>query len=693
MAIDLLNIQPHKVSKDLSGYITFVYGPPKVGKAQPVETVIPTPEGNRMLGDIKPGDYVYARNGKPTKVLGVFPQGKLDTYLITLEDGRQTECAGSHLWSVYSHEGENVEYCVRTTQEMYEKGLIRAEGSKRGAEWYKYRLPKCEPLEKSLQDYGIDPYLLGVCLCLADTTQKYFTIRTGRTALIDEIGYALGAEPKYNPKNKTELLYVKNGKYLETEDVLTDYMEYFEEGVDGRRIPEELFEGTIDQRFHLLQGFADAAGIVYDERGQTLIANIPKQLAQDLQQLFYSLGYLTKINQMRNSDYKIDSEKLFNVTIVSAPVEEKKKIFRTYENKNVYKKNARTLRESEKSTPIIGIDKMGVQKEMVCIYVEDEEHLYITNDYIVTHNTTLASQMEDALLLGFEKGYCAIPGIIAQDINSWSELKQVVRQLKRPEVKEKFKCVIVDTVDVSIALLEKYMTSKLGIEEMGDGGWKVNSWPKAKREFEEVFRTISMQGYALFFISHAKEKTIKRPDGSEYDKIVPSVGNAYLGIVENMADIYGYANSIKDANGDSRVVLTVRAPADEMSTGCRFKYIEPQFDFNYESLSKAVNEAIEKEAQLTNNKYVTEERNQAKEIVEIDFDELRAEVNSIIDQLIKKNPEDIFENQISPKIVTIAETYLGKGKKINQCTRDQTEQLLLIKDDLSQMLQNNKEGA
>lgn len=64
-----------------------------------------------------------------------------------------------------------------------------------------------------------------------------------------------------------------------------------------------------------------------------------------------------------------------------------------------------------------------------------------------TGKTTLASQAEKALLLATEKGYNAIPGIIAQDITSWGEIKQVLRELKKPEVQETFKTVIVDTVE------------------------------------------------------------------------------------------------------------------------------------------------------------------------------------------------------------------------------------------------------
>ena len=98
MGIDLLNLEPHKVSRDLSGYITYIYGPPKSGKAQPLSTWIPTPNGEKMLGDIKVGDYVYNRHGQPVEVLEIFPQGKLDVYKVTFEYGNH--CSKWYWWMV-----------------------------------------------------------------------------------------------------------------------------------------------------------------------------------------------------------------------------------------------------------------------------------------------------------------------------------------------------------------------------------------------------------------------------------------------------------------------------------------------------------------------------------------------------------------------------------------------------------------
>lgn len=62
--------------------------------------------------------------------------------------------------------------------------------------------------------------------------------------------------------------------------------------------------------------------------------------------------------------------------------------------------------------------------------------------------TTFGSKMPSPLLLAAEKGYNAIPGVMAQDITSWGEMRQVLRELKKPEVKAQFKSIIIDTVNI-----------------------------------------------------------------------------------------------------------------------------------------------------------------------------------------------------------------------------------------------------
>lgn len=286
--------------------------------------------------------------------------------------------------------------------------------------------------------------------------------------------------------------------------------------------------------------------------------------------------------------------------------------------------------------------------------------------------TTLGAQMPSPLLLAFEKGYNALPGVLAQDVTTWAEMKQVLRQLDDPDVKGMFRSVVVDTVDIAAQLCEQFVCNQLGVENIGDGGWKVNGWKKVKTEWENTFRSIAMKGYAVLFISHAKEKKITLKDNTEYNQIIPSVSSAYNTIIRDMSDIQGY---IEIANNERTLIL--RSPNDSVECKSRFKMIEPRIPFSYQSLVDALNAAIDKEAAMTGHRFVTDEREKVVEAATYDYDALMNEFNDITNQLMEKDSEYYL-----PRIMSIIEKYFGKGKKISDATIDQAELIFLVVDDM-----------
>ena len=327
----------------------------------------------------------------------------------------------------------------------------------------------------------------------------------------------------------------------------------------------------------------------------------------------------------------------------------------------------------------MAIDLLGIQPHKVSRDLSG----YITFVYGPPKcgKTTFGVKMPGALLLAFERGYNALPGVIAQDITTWGEMKQVVRELKKPEVKARFKSLIIDTADIAADCCQKYICNQLGIENIGDGGWSTNGWAKYKKEFEDTFRTLTQLGYAVVFISHAKEKTIKPQNGQEYQEIGSSMQSSALAIIENMSDIIGYAHSKVDTNGNSNVVLTLRSPDGSIRCGGRFKYIANEIDFTYDALTKALNEAIDKEAAETNNQFVTSERAAAPILKEYDYDALMDEFQTLVGQLMQINSASN-----GAKITQIIERYLGKGKKISETTRDQAEFIHLIVTEIKEDL-------
>ena len=82
--------------------------------------------------------------------------------------------------------------------------------------------------------------------------------------------------------------------------------------------------------------------------------------------------------------------------------------------------------------------------------------------------TTLASQAPNCLLIACEKGYNAISGIRAVDVTSWGEMRQVYRELKKPEVRDMYSVLIIDTIDLAAKYCSKYICSTNDVQELGD---------------------------------------------------------------------------------------------------------------------------------------------------------------------------------------------------------------------------------
>lgn len=299
---------------------------------------------------------------------------------------------------------------------------------------------------------------------------------------------------------------------------------------------------------------------------------------------------------------------------------------------------------------------------------------YITYLYggYKTGKTTLATQMEGSLLLAFESGYNALPGVMAQDVTTWGEMKQVYNQLKKPEVKKIYKAVVVDTIDVAADKCKKYVCQQNGIEELGDLGYG-KGWSKFKDEFNEVFRGLTQMGYAVFFLGHDKEA---KDDNGNVTNIRPGLSNSTREIIGGMADIYGYAKQ----NGTENSVLVLRDKTGFIECGCRFKYIPDVIPMNYQSLVDTIHEAIDKEAAEYDGKFVTDEKMTKPETPTYDFDSLMEEFQKLVGELMQRDSAN------GNRITEIVDKYLGKGRKVSDATREQAELIYLINMEIKENL-------
>lgn len=98
-----------------------MFGTRRFGKALLDSELIYTPHGSKKIGFADIGDIIYGDDGKLTTIVGVYPQGFVDTYKVTFEDGRGVVCCGQHQWKVKYHG----DYKVMSTM-----GIIHSDFSK-----------------------------------------------------------------------------------------------------------------------------------------------------------------------------------------------------------------------------------------------------------------------------------------------------------------------------------------------------------------------------------------------------------------------------------------------------------------------------------------------------------------------------------------------------------------------------------
>ena len=309
--------------------------------------------------------------------------------------------------------------------------------------------------------------------------------------------------------------------------------------------------------------------------------------------------------------------------------------------------------------------------------------------------TTTAVKFPKHLLLAFEKGYNAIPGAMAQPINSWSEFKKVLRQLKDPEVHKQFETIIIDTADVAYDCCVKYVCDNAPRADGGFGVDSISDIPYGKgygmvaKEFDDNLRSIVQMDYGLVLISHAIDKTFTDEQGKEFNRIVPTLDKRAKNIVSRMVDIYGYARGVTDAKGKNVIKLFLRG-TPRFEAGCRFKYTPDYIDFSYTDLVAAVGEAIDKQMEEDGKEYFTNERQNLyiDTTQELNFDELMNEFNEIIQGIIKSATDEEMQTYWQPRITSITDKHLGRGHKVGNMSREQTEALSLIVEDMRDLVKN-----
>ena len=361
-----------------SGFTLHIWGESEYGKAQPLNTKIITPYGYKFMKDIKIGDYVIGGDGKQHKVIGVYPQGKKEVYEITFKDGRKTKCCKEHLWNVTTKttRSHNRGYKTIELKEMLKKPIkIKND--------YNFRIPTTKPVEfYNNKKLPINPYLLGALIGDGCLTLKLNKANNTRNI------YFSNSEDDVINKVENHLkdigVSMHRNIYTTNQFILSHCKKLKQDIIDlklncessKRFIPKIYKIASVKDRIELLQGLIDTDGHI-TAKGSIRYSTKSKQLANDVLDIAYSLGYRATIIIAKNREEEYTVTICANDTIFSS---KKHKRAMEYANKN------RKRIENTNDLSIISIEKCGYE-ECQCLMIDSEEHTYLCDDFIVTHNT------------------------------------------------------------------------------------------------------------------------------------------------------------------------------------------------------------------------------------------------------------------------------------------------------------------
>lgn len=350
-----------------------------------------TPDGYKLMGDIKVGDYVLDRLGRPTQVIGVFPQGIKDVYRVTFHDGSSCECGKEHLWSYTTKKCiSNKNYTVFTS--TLSDIMLDLERHKNKKHMHqragKYRFPLAKCVQFNDKPVDIDPYLLGLLLgdgCFTDMRSSRIEFTNDELELHD---YVRNSVEKLGMGYK---FYPKNGEHCARGNLLVNYTDnpikkaLISYGLWGKYsynkfIPTVYKYNSKDIRLEILAGLLNTDGYVLNNRPSISYCSTSKQLVEDIAEIARSLGYFC--NTDRTVDSRPDKGKH---DCYSCSIRITEELYDKLSTKHRVKVNLNPTKHKEWRM-IKSIEYIG-KYECTCIYVDNEEHLYLTDDFIVTHNT------------------------------------------------------------------------------------------------------------------------------------------------------------------------------------------------------------------------------------------------------------------------------------------------------------------
>lgn len=627
-------------------YNICLLGESGIGKEQPISEPVLTEDGWVNMGDIKVGTKVFGEDGKLHNVIGVYPQGIKDVYEVTFRDGTKTRCGLDHLWTVSTtKQRENMRkhhdyrFKVLPLKEIMknyrtERRAFIKKGQ--GRYQYKYSVPINDPIEFGIykdSDLKIDPYILGLLLGDGGFTGNVITFTNSEEELFEHLSSwcdlkGLEIRTKNFDNHKQGEICIKNESNA-TKNYLKEALSEIDLNRCGSRekfMPKEYLYSSIENRRKLLSGLINTDGHVTDE--SIVYSSYSSKLAQDVAELARSLGFICRISSYdrtdENSTKKYEKEIEYRVSIIG----------NDYSALALSSKHRSKLQKkhTEYVKSITNIELVG-KEESQCIMLDSPSGLYITRDYIVTHNTTIVKEMCETLVgdegyihfdIGREAGAEAIEGIVTEKIENWDKLCDVVDDIienKETDYPD-LKTVIWDTLDEVIPIVEaqvikqhnrgKSPNEKIDTINAAKGGFGKGQEAAIDLFIEKMYE-LSQAGVYSIIIGHVKRTDMIDPITQKtYSKLTSDTTQKYFNAIKNKMHFVGVAyidrNIETESTGRKNIVnkedITINRAKDEkrmigfrddsysVDSKSRFACIVDKIPFDKDAFIKAMQDAI-----------------------------------------------------------------------------------------------------
>lgn len=364
----------------------FMFGSRRIGKALWVgEKVYKAKGGTKNIGDVKVGDRIIGGDGKPTNVVGVYPQGSLKLFRVKFSDGRSVLCCDEHLWTVFDYQAKEWKTLpLKEIKKRYRfKRTMKIDGSERTVLNYYIPVSKSLNFDVNLKPF-IDPYLLG--LWLGDGNSSQTRITTVDEEIVDYL-------KKYAEDNGYKIKRYEDITYSLTRNRDNYFLKCLQKYnlIGNKHIPEECFLWSEKDRLSLLQGLMDTDGTINKSGGDISFVSANSLLFENVHRLCLELGIHCHIEVGRVGSYlkKDGNHNTFNKISLFTD----KEIFRLKRKLSRMDLKPRKSRFNRYSR--VGIEEISEERvdEAICIRVDNEDSLFLTTNCVVTHNTTLEASL------------------------------------------------------------------------------------------------------------------------------------------------------------------------------------------------------------------------------------------------------------------------------------------------------------